>query len=152
MTIVDLALHGYAKEHDGSFPNAQNGSAALELLYPNHVVTGKELAGLTGDQKRVVAALISNQSISNFTSWVYVPGFRSNDDPRLAILWESSSQVRVRGLSFQKTRPVLLLDHEVTNVLVAEWDSFMQLQEALRTDAVKRKSEPDTPTNAPAVP
>src|SRR2546422_802651 len=81
---VDSDLQNYASDHDGWFPNADDPYSALAKLYPAYSASGYELAGLSGNIERVTNALQIGHSISNLTSWTYVPGLRQDDDPRLA--------------------------------------------------------------------
>jgi hypothetical protein len=130
---VDSALQNSASHHDGAFPDGRDPYKALQSLFPDYVNPGYELAGLSGNIKGVASALLAGQSISNLTSWVYVPGLRTNDDPRIAILWESKAGFHPSGrLSFRRIRPVLLLNREITNVPVSHWEGFLKDQEKLR--------------------
>jgi len=147
MRVIDSELANYAAHNDGCFPNGHDSYAALAKLHPDYCEAGSELAGLSGNIQQVTNALAKGVSISNLTSWVYIPGLREGDDPRIAILWESMAGLTQAGkVSSQKTRPVLLLDRSITNVPAANWESFTKQQEQFR-NAVQAKRA--AATNAP---
>lgn len=131
-----FALLNYASDHDGSFPYSEKGNyEALQKLYPEYVFSGVELAGISGDVDAVVAALRNNSPLNqSLTSWVYVQGLKKDDDPNLAILWESRAGLYPNGKrnSFGG-RAVLLVNGDITNVPAADWESFEKQQQQLRT-------------------
>jgi hypothetical protein len=132
MRSVDASLMNYASDHDGWLPSDSDPFAALAKLYPDYCDAGNELAGLSGGIDKVTAALRDGKSISNLTSWVYVPSLRITDYPRIAVLWESKIGLDQSGRkSSRPTRPVLLLDRSITNVLASDWDSFLAEQASL---------------------
>lgn len=118
---VGAALRNYAADHGGSFPSGADAYSALARLYPDYCTPGAELAGLSGGVEKVTSALREGRSISNLTSWVYVPGLTRTDDTRLAILWESKPAL-INGC---ERRPVVLLSFEITNVPIKEWGNFL---------------------------
>ena len=136
-----FALVNYASAHDGSFPYSEKGSYdALQTLYPEYTPSGIELAGISGNVAATVAALRTNGALDESrTSWVYVQGLKREDDPKLAILWESKAGLYPNGKrnSFGG-RPVLLLSGDITNVPAADWERFLRQQHELR-NAVQRK-------------
>jgi hypothetical protein len=139
MRTVDSELANYAAHNDGCFPDGHNPCEALARLYPDYCDTGSELAGLSGSIQQVTNALSDGRSISNLTSWVYVPGLCEGDNPQIAILWESMPGLTQAGrVNSHKSRPVLLLDRSITNVLDTDWASFLKQQEQLR-NAVQTK-------------
>jgi hypothetical protein len=144
-----FALLNYASDHDGWFPNSAKGPLdALQKLYPEYAPSGIELSGISGNIDATVAALRNNTPLDqSLTSWVYMQGFRKDDDPNLAVLWE------LRGGLYPDGRrnslgghAVLLIGGDITNVPAADWESFMKQQEQLRT-AVQTKRAAGT--NAP---
>jgi hypothetical protein len=145
MRGMDSSLQNYATDHGGWFPDMGNPWDALAKLYPSYC--NSELAGLTGNTQAVTDALKAGQSISNFTSWIYVPGLREGDDGRLAILWEAKQGISANGrLNFRGTRPVLLLNRDITNVATVNWEDFQKQQEELRSAIRARRG---IQTNAP---
>lgn len=140
--LMDSALRTYAEEHSGRFPSGGDQFSALAQLYPEYCCPGRELAGLSGDIQKTTNALQHGRSISNFTSWVYVPGLRLDDDPKLAILWESKpARLKLFGKSLGLTRPALLLSREITNVPASQWPEFLKYQgDVLAATLAKRSS------------
>jgi hypothetical protein len=133
MRLMEAELHTYSARHGGRYPDGAYEWEALAKLYPDYSATGVELAGLSGNIQQVTNALQKGLSISNFTSWSYATGLRSCDNPQLAILWESRSGFTEIGNSAPRgERPVLLLNGEITNIVAANWDSFLKRQEQLR--------------------
>jgi hypothetical protein len=133
MRTVDSDLQNFATDHAGWFPKGSNSCEALCQLYPDYTDYGIELAGLSGNIRAVTNALQNRLSIEGLTSWVYVPGLRADDDPRLAILWESKTGLKSNGKrAHNDARPVLLLSRDITNVPSADWENFLKHQEQLR--------------------
>lgn len=130
-------LRQYAFEHDGWFPKSVIGPYdALQQLYPTNCSAG-DLAGVTGDIGSVEAALRQGKSLNeSLTSWVYIRGFRDDDPPNVAILWESRSGFYADGRrNSVGARPVLLLGGDITNIPATDWTNFLDGQRRLR-DAV----------------
>src|SRR6266571_9330734 len=144
-----FALLNYASDHDGSFPNSEKGNYdALQKLYPEYAPSGIELAGVSGNADAAVTALRNNTPLDqSLTSWVYVQGLKKDDDPNLAVLWESKRGLYPNGKrnSFGG-HAVLLISGNITNVPAADWESFLKHQEKLR-NAVQTKRAAGT--NAP---
>lgn len=133
MRIVDKLLHDYARDHGGALPDGPDGYSALAKLYPAYSTTGAELAGLSGDISCVTNSLRLGRSISNCTSFQYVPGLHETDNPRLAVLWEKRGHLLASGaVCLLATRPVLLLSSNFTNVPIARWAEFERQQALLR--------------------
>jgi hypothetical protein len=141
LRTVDSDLQNYASDHDGWFPNADDSYNALAKLYPGYSGAGYELAGLSGNIQAVTNALQAGHSISTLTSWVFVPGLRRDDDPRIAILWESTPGLSPDGkLASWGNRPVLLLSLDITNIPEADWKSFLKQQELLRNEVQTKRT------------
>lgn len=134
MRLVDRALHDYASDHGGTLPDGPDPYSALAKLYPKYDGSdGSELAGLTGNIAQVTNALRLHRSISNFTSFVYVPGLHENANPNLAVLWEKHAYLLGSGaVTPFATRPVLLLSRDFTNVPIAGWKEFETQQVILQ--------------------
>lgn len=135
----------YANDHEGWLPKSDKGALdALQKLYPEYCPSGKELAGLSGDIDAVVQNLQSGQPLTErLTSWVYVPGLKDNDDPNIAVLWESKAGIFANGKHDPSgARVAILLSGDITNIPAADWDSFVKQQEQLRRAVqTKRSSE-----------
>jgi hypothetical protein len=142
LPLMDAELHNYAAAHNGWYPSDTDDWKALAKLYPNYSASGVELAGLSGNIQQVTNALQRGHSISNLTSWTYVTGLRNDDDPQLAILWESKSGVTADGNPSQSNgRMVLFLNGDVTNIPRTNWVSFLRKQEQLRKAAQSSHKE-----------
>jgi hypothetical protein len=140
-------LRQYASEHDGWFPKSvKSPYEALQQLYPTNC-SAVELAGVTGNIGSVEAALRQGKPLNeSLTSWAYMQGFRDDDPPNVAILWESRSGFYADGRrNSVGARPVVFLGGDFTNIPAADWTHFLDAQRRLR-DAVLAKHI--APTNA----
>jgi hypothetical protein len=133
MRGMDRCLQDYAEAHQGSFPAGENAYSAIAKLYPDYCFPCELLAGLSGNIEDVTNALRTGQSLSNVTSWNYVPGLRQDDDPQIALLWESKAGLSSSGRwKIKRTRPVLLLSRDTINIPTSEWSDFTIRQQLLR--------------------
>lgn len=135
-----LVLRNYAADHDGNFPvSAKGGLDALRQLYPRYAA-GIELAGISGDGEATVAALSHGSPLDpSLTSWVYAQGLRVDDDPDLALLWESKGGLYPNGRRNEfGGHAVVLVGSDITNVPAMDWDNYLQ-QQAQRRNAVLSK-------------
>ena len=152
---VYLSLLTYAGDHYGWFPRSEKGPYdALQQLYYEYCPSGKEFAGVSGNIDVVVNALRRGQSLDkSLTSWVYVPGFRSDDPENIAILWESKSGLNCDGKRNNfGGRAVLLLNGTITNVPAAKWTNFLTLQEKIcKSILAQRNSQTNVPPPEPRV-
>jgi hypothetical protein len=148
LTIMHGALLTYAQDHGGWFPSSKKGGLdALRHLYPQYCPTGKELAGVSGNIDEVVKALREGRGLDRFRSWVYSPGFRVDDDPCIAVLWESRGGLYSSGWrNFNGGHSVLLVRGDITNVPGAAWNTFLKSQEVLREAVLAERS---VQTNSP---
>lgn len=139
---VHLALLTYSQDHQGWFPEVSSGSlAALQSLYPVYCPDGSELAGISGDVHSVVKTLRAGKPLDeSLTSWRYVPGLHHDDDPNLAILWETKPGLNANGSrNFLRSQPVLLIGGDITNVLENDWTAFKKEQQALLATTKKKR-------------
>lgn len=130
-----FALMTYASDHNGKFPDdSTDNYSALRKLYPQYVKKPMELAGVSGNAQKMERALKEGVALNNScTSWVYVPGLTTNDDPRIAILWESKEGLFPNGKRNKfGGRAVLLLGGVITNVPSDAWSDFLKNQSELR--------------------
>ena len=82
-------LREYAAVHKGCFPDGHSPQNALSKLYFENFISADLLAGISGDIKLAERELSAKSDISDeASSWVYWPGFRDTDDPKIAIIWE----------------------------------------------------------------
>lgn len=140
-----LDLRNYAADHDGNFPvSAKGGLDALQQLYPQYAA-GIELAGISGDGEATVAALSHGAPLDpSLTSWVYAQGLRVDDEPDLALLWESKGGLYPNGRRNEfGGHAVVLVGSDITNVPSVNWDEYLKQQEQ-RRNAVLSKRAPRT--------
>ena len=140
-----LDLRNYAADHDGNFPvSAKGGLDALQQLYPQYAA-GIELAGISGDGEATVAALSHGSPLDpSLTSWVYAQGLRVDDEPDLALLWESKGGLYPNGRRNEfGGHAVVLVGSDITNVPAVNWDEYLKQQEQ-RRNAVLSKRAPRT--------
>jgi hypothetical protein len=151
------AMRLYATDHDGWYP--KGGKTTLDSLgflgaderKEDYIIDLRLLAGISGDReearKRFFAGTPIDETVS---SWVYFPGFRDDDDERLAIIWE-----RQEGIWFNGSRAdghaVGFADGHHEQVPQKRWSAFLKEQEALRR-AILAKRATATGTNAPPKP
>ena len=143
-----LDLRNYAADHDGNFPvSTKGGLDALQQLYPQYAA-GIELAGISGDGDATVAALSHGSPLNpSLTSWVYAQGLRVDDDPDLALLWESKGGLSPNGRRNEfGGHAVVLVSSDITNVPAVDWDEYLKQQEQRRNAVLSKRA---ARTNAP---
>lgn len=135
-----FSLMNYAEDHQGWFPDAVTSPMALQLLYPSYS-SGRELSGISGEIDSVVQNLKAGQPLSQaLTSWQYTPGLRRDDNPKLAILWESKPGLYPNGRkNWQGSRAVLLINGDITNITESDWSKFQKEQETLGAASRQRR-------------
>jgi hypothetical protein len=141
MRCMHISLLNYAHEHEGWFPRGADGAmASLRLLYPDYCPVGGELAGLSGNVDATLRVLRAGDPLTeSISSWRYRPGLRVDDDPRLAVLWEDQYGLRANGVrTLSRSRAVLLVNGDITNVIESAWEGFVSGQMALKTAAEGR--------------
>ena len=139
------ALKTYAADNGGMLPtSSKSGLDALQKLYPNYTASGVELAGLSADCETVVNTLKAGEPLTDkLSSWVYSPGLRATDDPRIAVLWEAKFGVFPDGSRDPSgRRTVLLLGGDITNVAPSDWRQFILDQESLRKSLNQNDKRP----------
>jgi hypothetical protein len=128
----------YADNHKGWYPkDGKSPLESLQKLYPEYESTG--LAGLSGSEHQVLKRLRKGGGLDEtVSSWVYLPGFRIDDEPELAIIWE-----REEGLSPIGRR---LSGHAVgfacggcNQISAEDWPEFLKKQEALREQVLAKR-------------
>jgi hypothetical protein len=139
MPCTMLGLFAYAYDHQGWYPETNGpGVNSLELLYPKYL--GVELAGLTGNRSVVMHQLELGQDMGDAsTSWIYFPGFSTNDNPKIAMIWE-----RQKGVLFDGRRAaghaVGFVDYSFRMIDDSDWPSFTNEQARLRQEAYAAKN------------
>ncbi|GIX50487.1 MAG: hypothetical protein KatS3mg132_681 [Limisphaera sp.] len=127
-------LMNYASEHGGRFPDGcASARDCLRLLVPKYV-PAEILAGLSGDRLRLFQELHAGHNISEeASSLVYWPGFRWDNDPHLAIVWDRTPGVNGSGRrSWPGSHAVGYADGRIAQIPASRWRDFLVEQEKLR--------------------
>ena len=134
-------LRAYTRWNEGWYPKGgRTALQSLSLLYPEYVKTPAHLAGISGDRDVVVQRLLSGGGLDESAcSWVYVPGFRDDDEPVVAIIWEKQPGIRFNGKR-GSGRAVGFSDGSHAQVSLGAWAKFLEEQEKLRESALKNRS------------
>lgn len=141
LRCMHSALLAYAADNLGNFPeSSKDDYDALSKLYPEYAPSGIELAGISGNVEATVDALQNKRSLdSSATSWVYFQGFNKNDDPRIAILWESKAGLYPNGQrNFFGGHAVVFISGDITNIAAVQWNDFVKDQAKLRNESRAR--------------
>jgi len=134
-----LTLSAYAEDHDGWYPRGEPSPLeSLQKLYPEYARA--ELAGLSGSEKGTVERLKSGRALDGrVSSWIYVPGFRQDDDPSICIIWESWDGIFVNG-SRHDGHAVGFVGGGYDQIPSTNWASFLKRQEDLRKSVLSKRS------------
>ena len=126
-------LNMYSQDNNGWFPDSPYGPyAALAKLYPKYS-QGQELQGVAGDYMQVLFALQTGASLDGITTWHYQPGFRIDDDPRIAIIWEKVPGLYSSGkFARDSGHSVLFVNAKSAYIPGEKWPQFLKEQELLR--------------------
>jgi hypothetical protein len=139
------ALRQYAGQHNGSFPAGTNAWEALRQLYPESIVDPELLAGISGNRSEVKRRLETGGNLdSNISSWVYFPGFRDDENPDLAIIWERTEGLRWNG-SRGSGHAVGFIDGHQEQVPKERWPIFIRDQEDLRREVIAKRATTRNP-------
>jgi hypothetical protein len=130
-------LREFAAANNGNFPTGQNPQTALLKLYPNYLADWHLLAGISGNRELLQHEMSTGAEISqSASSWVYWPGFKLDDNPEIAIIWE-----RKAGLRFNGKRggghAVGFIGGNNRQVPDDAWNTFLKEQETLRQEALR---------------
>lgn len=134
LPCTTMALVLYSQDHQGWFPRNTNSYADCLLeLYPKYLSNPDLLAGISGDRKKMRDLVIGKPTSlgTNETSWVYIPGFRNDDSPPVAILWENREGLQFNGKR-RSGHAVGMSDGSHRQVLRNQWQGFSQEQAKLR--------------------
>ena len=94
------ALIIYAHENSDRYPDGSDAYAALQKLYPEAMPDAEVLAGISGSKKATARVLaVGGHLTSNESSWVYIPGLSTTNEPNTILIYE-----RRPGLAFNGSR------------------------------------------------
>jgi hypothetical protein len=141
MPCTMMELRYYADANDGWFPRgSSNGVDCLRLMYPRYL-GANSLAGISGDQQKVKEYLETGRPLDeSVCSWVYWPGFRTDDPPELAIIWERAGGVS--GIGRRKppgTHAVGFVTGEYEHFTADQWPTFLKEQAILRSNVLSAR-------------
>lgn len=133
LTTFRNALEQYADDHGGWYPRGgATALGSLQKLYPKYETSG--LAGLSGNEALTAARLRGGGTLDEtLSSWVYFPGFRNDDNPKVAIIWEREAGIFING-GRADGHAVGFVSGGVAQVPSAAWPGFLAEQERLRTE------------------
>ena len=140
LTTFTLVLHEYAIEHDGWCPKGgATPLASLQKLYP--LCDAAALAGMSGNERKAREYFESGRTIDEtVSSWVYFPGFRTNDNPGIAIIWE-----REEGIFITVQRSdgyaVGFVGCGYDQIPSKDWPAFLKRQEELQKETLVRRGQ-----------
>ncbi len=142
---ISSDLQGYAVAHWDRFPDGEpTPLRSLQKLYGETTIDYPPLlAGLSGNEASMEARLKAGQPLDDsVSSWIYWPGFKSDDDPDLAILWERKSGLRwnAKRSSDRDGHSVVFAGGYHRYVAGAEWSDFTNKQAALRSTILATRS------------
>jgi hypothetical protein len=137
MTTFIGVLAAYAQENEGWYPRGgATPLASLQKLYSKYCVEGRALAGMSGDEATTLRYLKTGKMIDEaVSSWVYHPGFRNDDNPEIAIIWERRAGIFVNG-SRSDGHAVGYADGGCAQISSSKWPEFLKRQEELRNEAL----------------
>lgn len=134
LPCIVSALVVYSSNHDGWFPKgATNTAQDLQSLVPSYTHI-ESLAGLSGDIQAIQQAFKEGRYIPpNATSWVYHPGFRHDDPPELAIIWEKQDGITYNGQRCARgSHAVGFANGSYLQIEEQQWENFLSDQKNLR--------------------
>ena len=138
MPCTITALHHYAERNDGWFPRGMpNAVDCLRVLVPRYLDAPK-LAGFSADKVQVVERLQKGEPLNeSVSSWIYWPGFRIDDPPHLAIIWERTGGVNGVGWRTRLGSHVVGFVHGDYDLISGEeWPAFLREQEQIRSNVL----------------
>lgn len=136
-----MALKTFALDHEGQYPNVNDDPfLSLQALFPNYL-DGNKLSGISGNMSDAVQRLLTNRTLdSNSCSWVYFPGFRTDDPINLMIIMEARGGIGFNGFrDSEGSHAVGFASGEFRQVSAADWERFLQEQARLRSETIARR-------------
>lgn len=129
LAVLGISLVQYAHDHNNSFPRSVTGGInALRELYPRYIYAPEVLAGVGGDSKKLESALKSGESLEDYSSILYLQGFRFDDPAELAIIVDTTPIKLSSGENgYLYVRPT----GDVGEVKSADWPRFFARQQEL---------------------
>lgn len=139
LPMMTMGLTLYAAKHDGWLPKGGiTPLTSLQQLYPMYVDYAGHLAGLTGDIDLTRDLLVRGGTLtSNLSSWCYTPGFREDEDPPVAVIWDRAGGLRWNAMRAARgSRAVGFSDGSHRQVSAEEWPVVLKssLEERERRD------------------
>ncbi len=137
--ILYGALEDYARTHDGAFPAGETTpEASMSLLYREKTdwhADERLLRGKTVPEHVVKDILERGELLSQDTcGWHYVEGLRMDDDPRLALIWDTAGLGHMGGRLAEGGHIVIFVDGQKEYVPEVEWEEFIEKQHKLLAD------------------
>jgi hypothetical protein len=147
MPCTMSALRIYADRNGGWFPRQTSAAAssfgadALRQLVPVYL-NAANLAGISGNIREVERRVRMGQELDqSVSSWIYWPGFRDDDPPQLAIIWERSPGVTGTGRRTPAGwHAVGFADGTYEMVSPSKWETFVKEQEQLRAQVLATRT------------
>ena len=139
------ALRFYANGHNDWYPrDGKTPLDALQACYysdPDAFGDGSDLAGISGNIKETKRRLKLRLPIDETcSSWIYFPGFRADDDPSIAIIWERQEGIGFNGKAHDG-HAVGFIDGSHKQIPQAEWAGFLKEQESLRQTTLAKRGK-----------
>jgi hypothetical protein len=137
--MMAMGLSMYARDNEGWLPaGGTTPLQSLQKLFPQYVMPSDHLAGLSGnvaDVKRVIAGGgVLDQSIS---SWIYVEGFRNDDKPPVAVLWDQRTGLEFNARRSQQRYTIVVFSNgEMKRISPSEWVAFQTQQSKQRAEVL----------------
>lgn len=128
------ALQMYAEENNGFFPAGQSSpEASLSLLHRTQLVPAEVLRGKTVPKMAVDKILRGGGVLGPETcGWHYVEGLNTNDDSRIALIWDKVGLGHDgQNIDYHE---VLFLDGRRQFIPKSRWNSFLAEQSELRAN------------------
>lgn len=141
LPVMAIALQVYASEHEGWFPSgAPTPLRSLQLIH-EYLGPPLHLAGLSGDEAKVTKRVTDGGWLDDtISSWVYWEGFRDDDDPHLAILWDRTGGLSPNGRRIEPgSHVVVLATGEMRWISARDWPDFQLKQKVLREAIVRER-------------
>jgi len=134
-----FALRLYAEAHNGAYPaGRETPEASLSLLYPTYA-NAAVLQGKTVPLHEVKAILERGERLGPDTcGWHYVEGLTVKDDPQLALCWDKAGLGHNGERRSDGGRMVIFVGRGMEYIPGAQWDAFLEQQQAL-LEARERK-------------
>ena len=130
-SLLYFALSEYADAHGGNFPAGEaTPEASLSLIHP--MCAADLLCGKSGSESLTQAVLDRGELLGPDTcGWNYIEGLRSDDDSRLALLWDKEGLDHNGKWLSGGGHIVMLISGHSEHVPAAKWDELLAEQKVL---------------------